>query len=77
MPRQAPEGRDTGLPAGAIAIRYGAAAARVRQHRRALQRLAHVRATRGAHVGAPSDADADSAQGCAPISPHKDRVGIR
>jgi hypothetical protein len=69
MPRQAPASRETGLPAGAIAIRYGAAAARVRRHRRALQRLAHVRATRAARVGASSDADVDSAQGCASLSP--------
>ena len=67
----------SGLLAGASASFYGAAAARVRQHRRALQRLAHVRATRGAHMGALSDASADSAQGCAPLPPHKDRVGIR
>ena len=55
---------------------YGMAAARVRQHRRALQRLAHVKATEGAHTGALSTASADSAQGCALIPPHKDRTGI-
>ena len=41
MPRRAQAGRDLCLPAGAIALSYGAAAARVRRHRRALQRLAH------------------------------------
>ena len=75
MPRQAQRGRDTSRPAGAIAIRYGAAAARVRQHRRALQRLAHSRATGGAHVDAPSEASADSERGVRP-TPHKDRAGI-
>ena len=42
----------SGLLTGASASFYGVAAARVRQHRRALQRLAHVRATKGAHAGA-------------------------
>ena len=56
MPRQAQGGRDTSRPAGAIAIRYGAAAARVRQHRRALQRLVHSRATGGALLYMPRDA---------------------
>ena len=52
MPRRAPAGRPPGLLAGASAHFYGMAAARVRRHRRALQRLAHVRATRGAQAGA-------------------------
>ena len=69
MPQRAAEGRPSGLVAGASANFYGMAAARVRRHRRALQRLAHVRATRGAQAGAPSDASADSAQGCAPLPP--------
>jgi hypothetical protein len=50
MPHPAQGDRHTCGPAGAITIRYGAAAARVRQHRRALQRLAHVRATRAARA---------------------------
>ena len=61
MPRQAQEDRDTPLPAGTIAIFHGAAAARVRRHRRALQGLAHVRAPRGAPACALSAASADSA----------------
>ena len=69
MPRRAPEGRPPGLLAGTSAHFYGVAAARVRRHRRALQRLAHVRATKGAHAGALSTASADSAQGCALIPP--------
>jgi hypothetical protein len=66
MPRQAQEDRDTSLPAGAIAIFHGAAAARLRQHCRALQRRAHVKATKRAHSCALSAA---SAKGCAPL-PH-------
>jgi hypothetical protein len=69
MPRRAPAAHPAGLLAGASTHFYGVAAARVRRHRRALQRLAHVRATRAARVGASSDADADSAQGCASLSP--------
>ena len=69
MPHRGPGGPPSGLLAGASASFYGMAAARVRRHRRALQRLAHVRATRAAQVGAPSDADADSAQGCASLPP--------
>ena len=75
MPRQAQEGRDTSLPSGAITIRYGAAAARIRQHRRALQRLAYVRATKGAHTCTLSAASADSTRGVYAHLPHKDRVG--
>jgi hypothetical protein len=59
MPHRGPEGRPSGLLAGASAHFYGVAAARVRRHRRALQRLAQVRATRGAQAGAPRDAGAD------------------
>ena len=59
--------RKPGLPADALTLFYGAAAARVRQHRRALQRLAHVRATKGTHAGAPSDAGRGQSPGvCAP-----------
>jgi hypothetical protein len=73
MPRRVPAAHPPELLAGASAHFYGVAAARVRRHRRALQRLAHVRATRGAHADALSTA---SAQGCAPRPPHKDRAGI-
>jgi len=48
MPRQVPAGYPPELLAGASAHLYGVATTRVRRHRRALQRLAHVRATRGA-----------------------------
>jgi hypothetical protein len=48
MLRCAPVGRPPGLLRGTSAHFYGVAAARVRRHRRALLRLAHVRATRGA-----------------------------
>jgi hypothetical protein len=50
MACQTQERRDRCLPAGAIALFHGAAAARMRQHRRALQRLAHGRATRAAQA---------------------------
>ena len=40
MPHRGAEGRPSGLVAGASAHFYGMAAARVRRHRRALQRLA-------------------------------------
>ena len=56
MPRRGAVGRPLGLVAGASASFYGIAAARGRRHSRVLQRLAHVRATRAAHVGASSDA---------------------
>jgi hypothetical protein len=39
MPQRGADGRPSGLVAGASASCYGRAAARVRQHRRALQRL--------------------------------------
>ena len=74
MPHRVPEGRPFGLLAGASASFYGMAAARVRRHRRALQRLAHVRATRAARVGAPRAADADCARRGAP-SPHPKTLG--
>ena len=51
MPRQVPAGRPPGPLAGTSAHLYGVAAARVRRHRRALQRLAHVRATRASPGG--------------------------
>ena len=54
------------LPAGAIALFHGAAAARVRQQRRALQRLAHVRATREAHACVPSAVVSDKARDGSP-----------
>ena len=60
MPRRGPEGRPSGLVAGASAYFYGMAAARVRRHRRALQRLAQVRAVRGAQVSGPRAARAES-----------------
>ena len=60
MPRPVSAGRPPGLLAGASAHFYGVAAARVRRHRRALQRLAHVRATRGAQASGPCAARAES-----------------
>ena len=66
MPRLAPAGRPPGLLVGASAHFYGVAAARVRRHRRALQRLAHVKAARGALVDAPSEASVDSERGVCP-----------
>src|SRR5262245_11889520 len=48
MPHHVPAGRPPGLLAGASVRFYGITAARMRQHQRALQRLACVRATRGA-----------------------------
>ena len=56
MPRRAPAGRPAGSWRHERPLLRGAAA-RVRRHRRALQRLAHVRATRGAQAGAPRNAD--------------------
>ena len=76
MPHQVPEGCPSGLLAGACAHCDGVAAARVRRHRRALQRLAHVRATREAHGSAPSAAGPDRAKEGAPRHPHKDLIGI-
>ena len=50
MPSRGPAGRPPGLLAGASTYFAGMAAARVCRHQRALQRLAHVRATRGAQA---------------------------
>ena len=69
MPHRGPAGRPAGLLVGASTHFYGVAAARVRRYRRALQRLARVRATRRAQVGVLSTASADSAQGCTHIPP--------
>ena len=68
MPRRGPEGRPSGLVAGASAYFYGMAAARVRRHRRALQRLAHVRATRAVQACTPRDTGSPcaSARGARP-----------
>ena len=52
MPGRAPADCPAGLLAGASAHFYGIATARVRRHRRALQRLAHIKTTRGAWAGA-------------------------
>jgi hypothetical protein len=62
MPSRGLAGRPSGLVAGASAHLYGVAAARVRRHRRALQRLAHVRATRGAWACALGDTEAACAR---------------
>jgi hypothetical protein len=59
MPRQVPASRPVELLAGGSSHFYGMATARVRRHRRALQRLAHVRATRGAQAGTPRDTGMD------------------
>ena len=67
MPQRVADGRPSGLVAGASASFYGRAAARVRQHRRTLRRLAHIKATKGAHADALSAASADPAQGSAPL----------
>ena len=56
MPHHVSEGRPSGLVAGESASFYGMAAARGRRHRRALQRLAHVRATRAVQTDGPNDA---------------------
>jgi ribosomal protein L21E len=56
MPHHVSEGRPSGLVAGESASFYGMAAARGRRHRRALQRLAHVRATRAVQADGPHDA---------------------
>ena len=66
MPQRGADGRPSGLVAGVSASFYGRAAARVREHRRALQRLAHVRATREAHACVPSYVGPDSTKACAP-----------
>ena len=56
MPHRVSEGRPSSLVAGESASLYGMAAARGRRHRRALQRLAHVRATRAVQADGPHDA---------------------
>ena len=66
MPQRVADGRPSGLVANASASFYGMAAARVRRHRRALQRLVQVWATRGAQVDAPRDAGAAQAAGRVP-----------
>jgi hypothetical protein len=66
MPHRGLEDCSPGLLAGESASFYGVAAARVRRHQRALQRLAHGRAARGAQACVLSAA---CAQGCAPL-PH-------
>jgi ribosomal protein L21E len=60
MPHHVSEGRPSGLVAGVSSHFYGMAAARGHRHRRALQRLAHVRATRGAQASGPCTASAES-----------------
>ena len=56
MSHHVPAGRPAGLLAGASVHLYGMAAASVRRHRRALQRLAHVRATRAVQADGLHDA---------------------
>jgi hypothetical protein len=60
MPRRGPGDRPVEFLAGGSAHFYGVAAARVRRHRRALQRLAQVRAVRGAQASGPRAARAES-----------------
>jgi hypothetical protein len=72
MPRRVPADRPPALLAGASVHLYGMAAARVRRHRRALQRLAQVRATRDAQAGAPRNAGTVSTQEYAPLPRHQD-----
>ena len=62
MPRKAQASRKPRLSADAIALFHGVAAARVRQHRRALQRLPHVRATREAQARVVSPAPSRKSQ---------------
>jgi ribosomal protein L21E len=68
MPHHVSEGRPSGLVAGVSTSFYGMAAARGRRHRRALQRLAHVRATRAVQACAPRDTGSPcaSARGARP-----------
>ena len=56
MPHHVSEGRPSGLVAGVNTSFYGMAAARGRRHRRALQRMAHVRAPRAVQANGPHDA---------------------
>jgi hypothetical protein len=60
MPREVPADHPPAHLAGASTHFYGMAAGRTRQHRRALQRLAQVRATRGAQASGPYAARAES-----------------
>ena len=53
MPHPVSEGRPSGLVAGVSTSFYEMAAARGRRHRRALQRLAHIRATRAVQADGP------------------------
>ena len=71
MPHRALESRPHGPVAGARVSFYGMAAARVRRHQRALQRLAHIRATRSAQAGAPRDAS--TAQATDQVPPTRTR----
>jgi hypothetical protein len=60
MPRQVPVGCPPGILSVTSAYFYGMATARMRRHRRALQRLAQVRATLGAQGSGPCAARAES-----------------
>ena len=60
MPRQVPVSCPPGILNVTSAYFYGMATARMRRHRRALQRLAQVRATRGAQGSGPCAARAES-----------------
>ena len=68
MPSRGPASYPPELLAGASAYFSAMAAARVRRHRRALQRLAHVRATRAVQVCTPRDTGSPcaSARGARP-----------
>jgi hypothetical protein len=59
MPRWGLADRAPALLAGVSAYFYGMAVARVRRHRRALQRLAQVRTTRGPQASGPYAARAE------------------
>ena len=67
MPRQVPAGRPPGTLSVTSAHFARMAAARVRRHRRALQRLAQLRATRSTQADALRAAGADRMQGDAPL----------
>jgi hypothetical protein len=68
MPHHVSEGRPSGLVAGVSTSFSGMAAARGRRHRRALQRLAQVRATRAVQADGPHAAGSQcaSAHGARP-----------
>ncbi|HEY5868287.1 MAG TPA: hypothetical protein VI542_22450 [Candidatus Tectomicrobia bacterium] len=68
IPRRVLADRSPGLLAGGSAHFYGMAAVRVCRHRRGLQRLAQVRATREAQAGAPRDTGTDQAAARVPTS---------